>query len=185
MLSDDAPISPMTPAQADAQMARMALQIGWPQKIAGPLADAALKENTSDPTVRALSARIAALNGGHQDIEDLASALERGGTDDAQLRIDVAATLLSLSQSKLSGDRSFAILDDLARSGSAPLEAVGLMGLCGAIDGGRLGQDGAGPGKQRRSGTAQDRSAARTGRRSRRGSARRTRRVSVTTGSFC
>lgn len=123
---DDAPISPMTPAQADAQMARMALQIGWPQKIAGPLADAALKKNTSDPTVRALSARIAALNGGHQDIEDLASALEKGGTDDAQLRIDVAATLLSLSQSKLSGDRSFAILDDLARSGSAPLEAVGL-----------------------------------------------------------
>lgn len=123
---DDAPISPMTPAQADAQMARMALQIGWPQKMAGPLADAALKENASDPTVRALSARIAALNGGHPDIEDLASALEKGGTDDAQLRIDVAATLLSLSQSKLSGDRSFAILDDLARSGSAPLEAVGL-----------------------------------------------------------
>jgi hypothetical protein len=123
---DDAPISPMTPAQADAQMARMALQIGWPQKIAGPLADAALKENTSDPTVRALSARIAAPNGGHQDIEDLASALEKGGTDDAQLRIDVAATLLSLSQSKISGDRTFAILDDLVHRGSAPLEAVGL-----------------------------------------------------------
>jgi hypothetical protein len=123
---DDAPISPMTPAQADAQMARMALQIGWQKPLAMPLAAAALKENPTDPAVRALSARIVARDGGREDIEDLAGTLEKGGTDDAQLRIDVAATLLSLSQSKLSGDRAFAILDDLVHTGSAPLEAVGL-----------------------------------------------------------
>jgi hypothetical protein len=123
---DDAPITAMTPAQADAQMARMALQIGWDQKIAVPLAAAALKENPTDPAVRALSARIAAHAGGTEDIEDLAGALEKGGADDAQLRIDVASTVLSLSQSKFSGDRAFAILDDLVHTGVAPLEAVGL-----------------------------------------------------------
>jgi hypothetical protein len=123
---DDAPITAMTPAQADAQMARMALQIEWDKKIAAPLAAAALKESPTDPAVRALSARITARAGGTEDIEDLASALEKGGTDDAQLRIDVAATVLNLSQSKFSGDRAFAILNDLVHTGVAPLEAVGL-----------------------------------------------------------
>jgi hypothetical protein len=108
------------------QMARMALQTGLPKKTTAPLVAAALKENPSDPAVRALSARIAALNGGHQDIDDLACALEKGGTNDPQLRIDIAATLLSLSQSKVSGNRAFAILDDLVHTDSAPLEAIGL-----------------------------------------------------------
>jgi tetratricopeptide (TPR) repeat protein len=76
--------------------------------------------------VRALSARIAADGGGREDIEDLARALEKGGTNDPQLRIDIAATLLSLSQSKVSGNRAFAILDDLVHTDSAPLEAIGL-----------------------------------------------------------
>jgi len=123
---DNAPISAMTAIQADAQMARMALQIGLQKKIAAPLAAAALKENLSDPAVRALSARIAADGGGREDIEDLARALEKGGTNDPQLRIDIAATLLSLSQSKVSGNRAFAILDDLVHTDSAPLEAIGL-----------------------------------------------------------
>ncbi len=123
---DDAPITAMTPAQADAQMVRMALQIGWPNKIATPLAAAALKEDPANRGLRALSARIAARDGKTENIEDLTLALEKGGTDEPQLRIDVAAALLGLSQSKPSGDLALAILDDLARTGSAPLEAVGL-----------------------------------------------------------
>jgi hypothetical protein len=127
---DNAPISAMTAAQADAQIARMALQIGLDRKIAGPLAAAALKQNPTDPAVRALSARIAAREGMSdsevENIDDLASVLEKGGTDDAQMRIDVAATVLSLSRSKFSGDRAFAILDDLVHTDSPPLEAVGL-----------------------------------------------------------
>ena len=125
---DEAPISALTAAQADAQMARMVLQIGGQKKIAEPLAAAALKENPTDPAVRALSARITARFDDRDDIEDLVRALEKGGTGDAQLRIDVAATVLSLSQSKISGDRAFAILDDLVHTGSAPLEAVALWG---------------------------------------------------------
>jgi hypothetical protein len=123
---DNAPISAMSAAQADAQIARMVLQIGFDKKIAEPLAAAALKENPTDPGVRALSARIAVREGGPLDIEDLASVLEKGGTDDAQLRIDVAATVLRLSESKFSGDRAFAILDGFAHTGSPPLEAIAL-----------------------------------------------------------
>ncbi len=65
------------------KLARMALQIGWQKKITEPLAAAALKENPTDPGVRALSARIAGSFGGREDIEDLVRALEKGGTNDA------------------------------------------------------------------------------------------------------
>jgi hypothetical protein len=123
---DDAAASPLTAAQADAALARMALTIGWAKRIVGPLAAAALKDNSADPAVRALSARIAARDGGRQDIDSLISSLEKGGTDNAQLRIDAAATLLSLSQSRFGGDRAMAILDDLAHTDAAPLEAVAL-----------------------------------------------------------
>jgi hypothetical protein len=135
---DDAPISAMTAVQADAQMARMALQIGWQKKITEPLAAAALKESPTDPGVRALSARIVGSFGGREDIEDLVRALEKGGTNDAQLRIDVAATLLSQSQSKLAGDRTIAILNDLANTDSAPLEAVALWGAASNLTAGNL-----------------------------------------------
>jgi hypothetical protein len=123
---DDAPISPMTAAQADAEMARMALMIGWEKGLVTPLAAAALKENPADSEVRALSARIAARDSERQNIDDLTGALERGGTDRAQLRIDVAATLLTESQSKFAGDGAIAILDDLVHTEAAPLEAIAL-----------------------------------------------------------
>jgi len=123
---DDAPISPMTAARADAEMARMALMIGWGKELIAPLAASALKENPTDPGVRALSARIAARDGERQNIDDLASALEQGGTDAAQLRIDVAATLLTQSQSKPAGDGAIAILDGLVHTDTAPLEAIAL-----------------------------------------------------------
>jgi hypothetical protein len=123
---DDAPISPMTAAQADAEMARMALMIGWGKELIAPLSAAALKENPADPGVRALSARIAARDGQSQNIDDLAGALEQGGTDGAQLRIDVAATLLTQSQSKFAGDGAIAILNDLVHTEAAPLEAIAL-----------------------------------------------------------
>ena len=125
-LDDTVASSPLTAAKADAALARMALMIGWAKQTVAPLAAAALKDSSTDPAVRALSARIAARDGDHQDIDDLISSLEKGGTDRAQLRIDVAATLLSLSQSRFGGDRAMAILDDLAHTDAAPLEAVAL-----------------------------------------------------------
>jgi predicted RNA polymerase sigma factor len=100
--------------------------IGWGKELIAPLSAAALKENPADPGVRALSARIAVRDGERQNIDDLTNALEQGGTDGSQLRIDVAATLLTQSQSKSAGDGAIAILDNLVHTDAAPLEAIAL-----------------------------------------------------------
>ena len=123
---DEAPISPMTAAQADAEMTRLTFTLGWPKQVVGPLAAAARKENGADAGVRALCARIAARDGDPQDISDLASALATGGANEAQLRIDVAATLLTGNPTFEAASRAFALLDDLAHTDTTPLEAVEL-----------------------------------------------------------
>jgi hypothetical protein len=128
---DDAPISAMTPARADAEMARLSFMLGWSKEIPA-LAAAALKENPADAGVRALSARITSHDGPQQDIYDLASTLARGGTNDAQLRIDVAATVLAQAPSKDAASRAFAVLDDLVHTGDAPLEAIALWAAAAA-----------------------------------------------------
>lgn len=122
---EEAPIWPMSSAQADAAMARLSFMLGW-SKETPALAAAALKENSKDAAVRALSARIAAHDGPQQDITDLANLLAGGGTDDAQLRIDVAATLLAAVPSQEAAAQAFSILDGLVHSEAAPLEAIGL-----------------------------------------------------------
>ncbi|HEV7613136.1 MAG TPA: hypothetical protein VGO37_14745 [Steroidobacteraceae bacterium] len=120
---DDAPIASLSAGQADAQMARLSFMLGW-SKETGALAAAALKENPTDVGIRALSARIAA--GSREDISDIASQLAKGGASDAQLRIDVAATLLNQDRPKEAADQAFGILDELVHTASAPLEAVAL-----------------------------------------------------------
>jgi len=123
---DEAPILPLTAAQADAEIARMAMMIGWPKQTLGPLAASALKENRSDPAVRALCARIAARDGEPQDITDLTTRLAEGGIDYAQTRIDAAESLMTQSASKEAFAQAYAILFDLAHSDNPPLEAVSL-----------------------------------------------------------
>ena len=132
---DDALISPMTPAQADAQMTRMAFMIGWQKPLIGPLAAAALKENPNDDGVRALNARIAARDGAPPDISSLADRLAQGGSNDAPLRIDVAATLLTGTVSKEAAGQAYSILDDLAQMGAPPLEAIVLWAAAGLQSG--------------------------------------------------
>jgi hypothetical protein len=133
---DDAPVTPMTGPQADAEMTRLSFMLGWSKEISA-LAAAALKENSSDAAIRALSARIAAGGSAPQDISDLSHALAKGGADDAQLRVDVAATLMTQNQSKEAAEQAFAVLFDLAHSDTPPLEAVALW----AEAAGRSGAD--------------------------------------------
>lgn len=123
---DDAPISSLTAPQADAEIARMGLLIGWPKQTLGPLAAAALKRNPADAAVRALCALVAARDGEKQDIADLISVLAQGGTDYAQMRMDVAATLMSQNPSKEAAEQAYTMLFDLAHSDDPPLEAVAL-----------------------------------------------------------
>jgi hypothetical protein len=132
---DDAPISAMTPAQADAELTRMAFMIGLQKPLIAPLAAAALKENPADDGIRALNARIAARDGAPQDISSLADPLARGGANDAQLRIDVAATLLTGAVSKDAARLAYSILDELAQMGAPPLEAVVLWAGAGLQSG--------------------------------------------------
>jgi hypothetical protein len=122
---DEAPISAMTAPQADAQMARLSFMLGWSKEIPA-LAAAALKENPSDASLRALSARIAASGNTPQDISDLTSSLAKGGADNPQLRVDAAAALMTPKSSKEAAEQAFAILFDLAHDDTPPLEAVAL-----------------------------------------------------------
>lgn len=132
---DDAPISPLTPAQADAELTRMALTIGWQKEIIAPLAAAALKENPTDDAVRALSARIAARDGAPQDVSSLAGPLAQGGSNDAPLRIDIAATLLTEPFPKEAAHLAYSVLDNLAHTDTAPLEAIVLWATAGLRSG--------------------------------------------------
>jgi hypothetical protein len=123
---DEAPITAMTAAQADVELTRLAFTLDRPQKLIATLAAAALKENGSNAGVRALCARIAARDGDLQDISELTSTLAAGGTNDAQLRIDLAATLLTGNPTSEAAAHAFALLDDLAHTDAAPLEAIEL-----------------------------------------------------------
>jgi hypothetical protein len=123
---DNAPIAPMTAAQADAELVRLTFMLGWSKEIHALAADA-LKENPADPAVRALSVRIFARDDKPQDISDLVdSLLAAGAAGDVQVRIDVASTLINQDTSKEHADQAFALLDGIVHTDSPPLEAVAL-----------------------------------------------------------
>src|SRR6202020_1283917 len=85
--------------------------------------------------VLALNARIAARDGAPQDISSLANRLAQGGSNDAPLRIDVAATLLTGTVSKDSARLAYSILDGLVQTGTPPLEAIVLWASAGLQSG--------------------------------------------------
>jgi hypothetical protein len=128
---DEAPISSMSPTQADASILRLSLILGWYREIA-VLATEVLKDSPSDPALRALCARVKAAGEVPLDISDLSRTLANGGTNDPSLRVDVAATLLGQSQSKESSDQALAILEDLVHGDAAPLEGVALWAKAAA-----------------------------------------------------
>lgn len=123
---DEAPVTKMTQAEADAQMARLTFAFGRPQNVVAPLLAEALKSGPEDPRTRALQARIAAHTDHPIDLAGLAAPLARGGTGDVQQRIDVADALLRGSEAKESATTVLAVLGDLVHAETPPLEAVAL-----------------------------------------------------------
>jgi predicted Zn-dependent protease len=99
-----------------------------PRKQAlGALSAEALKENPTDPSVRALAARVAAHRDEPVAIADLLGALDADPAASATMRIDLADALLTKPGSTLEDARQAAqILEPLVRLDSPVVEAVAL-----------------------------------------------------------
>jgi hypothetical protein len=123
--ADQAPVVAISKARADAELARLAFEMGRSPQLVDLLAARALSDAPADPAVRALSARITS-SGEKQDVSDVADHLAQGGTSEVQLRIDVAATILSRAPSTVRAAQAVAILNDVAHDDDPPLEAIGL-----------------------------------------------------------
>jgi hypothetical protein len=130
---DDAPITRMTAAQADAALARLMFILERTKDLIEPVMAEARKADPDDPALKGLSARIAAHHGEPFDVGGLVASLSEGGADQTQLRIDIADALLVNAKSDGDAAQAFAILNDVARSENPPVEAVILWtGAAGA-----------------------------------------------------
>ena len=123
---DQAPLTRLTPARADAEFYRLIWELDKPKSIVDVLAPKATAEAISDPSVRALVARIAAHQGKPMAIDDLAASLAKGGVNESQERIDVADALLYSNSGDPANRQALAILGDLVHVDGAPVEAVEL-----------------------------------------------------------
>jgi hypothetical protein len=134
---EEAPITRMTAAQADAALLRLLFMLGDREDLIAPLASKTLKENPAEPAILALTARIAVRQKHLADVGRLASALSKGGTSDPQLRIDVADAILAPVESGAAPDPTaaaeavLAILGDLVQTEEPPVEAVVLWAAAG------------------------------------------------------
>jgi hypothetical protein len=120
---DEAPVTRMSAAQADAALVRMQYILGEKDDIVTPMAAAALKENPEDPAIQALAARICARYQHPFDVDGLVARLAVGGSEEPQLRIDAAAALIDRGAGA-DAQNAYSILDGLAHTGSPPVEAV-------------------------------------------------------------
>jgi hypothetical protein len=123
---DQAPLTRLTPARADAEFYRLIWELDKPKSIVDALAPKAAAEAIGDRSVRALVARIAAHQGEPMAIDDLAASLAKGGINESQERIDVADALLYSNSGDPANRQALAILGDLVQVNGAPVEAVEL-----------------------------------------------------------
>ena len=122
---DQMPITRVNEAQADAESARLLFRLNRPNDVVLPLVAAALKQAPADPGIRALAARVATHAGEPAtDVGDLATLFAQGGGGDADLRTDVAATLVTRTSSEGSLRQAVAILDELVHTERPPIEAI-------------------------------------------------------------
>ena len=135
LIFDKAPLTRLTPAQADTELTRMIWQLNKPKAIIDELAAKVAAERPSDPSARALIARIAAHQGDPTSVDDLVVSLAKGGVDNPQVRIDVADALVHANRDSTANRQALAILGDLLQLDVPPVEAVELW----AIAAGRTG----------------------------------------------
>jgi hypothetical protein len=126
LVVDQAPLTRLTPAQADTELTRMTWQLGKPKDVVDELAARAAAERGNDPPVRALVARVAAHRGNSMSTDDLAESLAKGGVNDPQVRIDVADGLVFANKDEAANRQALAILGDLLQLKDPPVEAVEL-----------------------------------------------------------
>ena len=122
---ESAPTRQLSALEADEELARLMFDIRRPAKSFKPLIDAALAENRSSPTVRALAARIAAHSKEPIEIDELVAHLG-AGADSLRMRMDLADALLSSDPSPAHATQAMALLDGAVHAASPPLEAVTL-----------------------------------------------------------
>ncbi len=122
---DDAPISRMTAAQADAALVRMVYMIDPRRKALGELAASALRESPTDPAMRALAARIAVHEHEQVELGDLIDQLGSDPSVGSLVRVDVADALLSKPESSPEDARKAAqVIEPLIRATEPMVEAV-------------------------------------------------------------
>jgi hypothetical protein len=133
---DQAPLTRLTPAQADTELTRMIWQLNKPKAMVDELVAKVSAERTNDPAARALVARIAAHQSDPISIDDLAESLAKGGSNDPQVRIDVADALVVANKGDSANRQVLAILNDLLQSEVPPVEAVELWTIAAERIGG-------------------------------------------------
>ena len=125
LVVDQAALTRLTPAQADTELTRMIWQLNKPKAMIDELVAKVAAERAHDPAARALVARIAAHQGEPTSIDDLAESLAKGGSNDPQVRIDVADALVN-AKGDSANRQALAILNDLLQLEVPPVEAVEL-----------------------------------------------------------
>jgi hypothetical protein len=123
---DQAPLTRLTTAQADAEFTRLIWRLNKPKVAVNELVAKLAAEKPDDPTVRALIARIKAHQGDPASVDDLVASLEKGGVDDPQERMDIADALLYPKSGDPANGQALAILSDLVHIEIPPVEAVEL-----------------------------------------------------------
>ncbi len=126
-------LKPLTPLEADIELARVAFLRARPQNLVDSLVEALVREAPQDPGVRALAARVAARAKAPFDITDLTAKLADGGTTDEQARIDAADALISADTSKATGKQALAILDGVVRGDAPSIDAVRYWSYAGQL----------------------------------------------------
>jgi hypothetical protein len=140
LVVDQAPLTRLTPAQADTELTRMIWQLGKPKDMVDGLAASVSAERPKDAPARALVARIAAHQGDPISMGDLAESLALGGVNDPQIRIDVADALVFANKDEAANRQALAILGDLLRLQVPPVEAVELWTLAAGRTGASAAQ---------------------------------------------
>jgi len=130
---EQAPITRMSVADADAAMARLLLTLRRPPEILDPLIQSAVAESQSAPGVLALAARIKARA---HDTLDLEAVQHLAAATDipVQERIDLADALLADGGTVEHAKIALPILDGVVHVADPPVEAVMLWAQAAALN---------------------------------------------------
>ena len=124
IVSDSVPISRLSAAQADLEFTRLIWLLGRPPSTVDTLMHEALAQQPASIAARALAARIASARHEATDIHGMIDHYVAGGTDEPQVRIDLAATLLGADTDQQGADEARRILGDIAHADPPDIEAV-------------------------------------------------------------